>query len=70
MSDFPYPKRTGDWKSIGVSDNRFPEQIRTGTDPRVVETIFNPHKVIENHSSVPNDSTDEELDRLPKLLGA
>src|ERR1051326_4336698 len=59
MSDFPYPKRTGDWNSLRVNENPFPEQIRAleliregaGSDAYFVETIFNPYKVVENLSS-------------------
>jgi uroporphyrinogen decarboxylase len=59
MSDFPYPKPAGDWHSLKVNDNPFPQQIRAlelirdgvGSDAYFVETIFNPYKVAENLSS-------------------
>jgi len=59
MSDFPYPKPAGDWSSLRLNDNPFPQQIRAleliregvGSDAYFVETIFNPYKVAENLSS-------------------
>lgn len=59
MSDFPYPKPAGEWHSLKVNDNPFPQQIRAlelihegvGSDSYFVETIFNPYKVAENLSS-------------------
>jgi uroporphyrinogen decarboxylase len=59
MSDFPYPKPSGQWYDLGEEANPFPAQIQAltaigqslGRQAHFVETIFNPWKVAENLSS-------------------
>ena len=59
MSDFPFPKPSGDWHDVRVTDDPFPEQIRAlmairdalQRSAHFVETIFNPWNVAEKLSS-------------------
>jgi hypothetical protein len=68
MSDYPYPKPTGNWYELKVLDNPFPDQIRalelinTGLngDAYILETSFNPWQVAVKLSSK------EEVLRLQK----
>jgi uroporphyrinogen decarboxylase len=59
MSDFPYPKGSGDLTRLQVEENPFPAELRAlelirngiGRDNYFVETIFNPWSVAEKLSS-------------------
>jgi uroporphyrinogen decarboxylase len=59
MSDFPYPKGTGDLTRLQLEENPFPAQLRAlelirdgiGSDNYFVETVFNPWSVAEKLSS-------------------
>jgi uroporphyrinogen decarboxylase len=59
MSDYPYPKPSGQWYDLQEEANPFPAQIQAltaigkslGRRAHFVETIFNPWKVAENLSS-------------------
>lgn len=59
MSDYPYPKPSGNWYELRENQNPFPEQlralelIRTGLNDEAyfVETIFNPWNVAEKLAS-------------------
>lgn len=77
MSDFPYPKPEGDWYSLKLNQNPFPQQIRAlelirdgvGSDAYFVETIFNPYKVAENLST-PGDVSSLRVSQPGVLLDA
>jgi len=74
MSDFEYPAKPKDWKSLKIHDDPFPQQVHAleiirdavGQDAYFVETIFNPYKVAENISS-PQQLIDLTLGN-PQLL--
>lgn len=59
MSDFPYPKPSGDWWNLRVEENPFPAQLvalamigdAVRTSAHFVETIFNPWNVAEKLAS-------------------
>ena len=59
MSDFPYPKPSGQWHELKVEKNPFPQQlqalklIRDGLSGQAyfIETLFNPWNVAEKLSS-------------------
>ena len=61
MSDFPYPKPSGQWYDLREDANPFPAQIQAltaigrslGRQAYFIETIFNSWKVAENLSSAP-----------------
>jgi uroporphyrinogen decarboxylase len=77
MSDFPFPKPSGAWHEVRVTDDPFPLQVQALTAVRdglqrsahFVETIFNPWNVAEKLSS-PADVQRLRLERPQQLLDA
>ena len=77
MSDFPFPKPSGDWHDVRVTDDPFPEQIRAlmairdalQRSAHFVETIFNPWNVAEKLSS-PQAVKQLQAEQPQRLLDA
>jgi uroporphyrinogen decarboxylase len=77
MSDFPYPRPSGDWYRLSAEENPYPQQIRAlqlirdglGGEAPFVETIFNPWNVAEKLSS-PKDVLRLKAERPQALLDA
>ncbi|MEO5819583.1 MAG: uroporphyrinogen decarboxylase family protein, partial [Vicinamibacteraceae bacterium] len=77
MSDFPFPKPSGAWHEVRVTDDPFPLQIQALTAVRgglqrsahFVETIFNPWNVAEKLSS-PDAVKQLKAEQPHKLLDA
>jgi uroporphyrinogen decarboxylase len=77
MSDFPFPKPSGAWHEVRVTDDPFPQQVQALTAVRdglqrsahFVETIFNPWNVAEKLSS-PADVQRLRIEQPQKLLDA
>ena len=77
ISDFPFPKPSGDWHEVRVQDDPFPEQIRAlmairdalQRSAHFVETIFNPWNVAEKLSS-PQAVKQLQAEQPQRLLDA
>lgn len=74
MSDYPYPKPSGDWWLVREVTDPFPEQIQAlqiihraiGSTAPFVETLFNPWNVAEKLSS--KDALDQMAAEKPQRL--